>query len=189
MENIYQFMLKYLEAMSLAKRNGFAIDGEQYKAIEFYDAIKNRANEPLSCHHEDSLDKACHKMYDKFMLSEDREKLYHAFLQYWGIHEEPYKVLYTNKSVIPAKRYVIAFFVDCNGEEERARNGGNGERYYGSGKSKTREQFWKEIQRQYKNCPWTWICNISNVYTEPESILYEFNGFLYREFIKENSYE
>jgi len=182
MEDIYQFMLKYLDAMKLAERNGFSIDSHYHKALEFYDEIKRRTTEPQPAR-EDGLSKSCHKVYNAFIFGE-REDIYRAFLQRWGIMEDPYKVLYTSKTTIPAQKYVLAFFVDYNGEEEHARNGGNGERYYGNGTSTTREEFWDEIQSQYKDCFWTEVCDVSDVYDEPKSILYEFNGFLYREFVK-----
>ena len=182
MENIYNFMLKYLDAMLLAEKNGFHINEQYHKALEFYDDIALRANE-THLTKKDALYKSCFKVYNSFRIL-DHENLYQAVLQHWGITEEPYKVFYTNKQTIPSKKYVLAFFIDYNGEEERARNGGNGERYYGNGKSTTRKEFWKEIQSQYKNCEWTEVCRISDVYDEPETILYEFNGFLYREFVK-----
>ena len=182
MENIYNFMLKYLDAMLLAEKNGFHISEEHHKALEFYDDIASRAMESPPAK-EDGLYKSCFKVYNSLM-THDHENLYEAFLQHWGIKEEPYRVFYTSKQIIPSQKYVLAFFVDNNGEEERARNGGDGERYYGSGKSTTRKEFWDEIRSQYKDCYWTEVCDISRVYDEPESIQYEFDGLLYREFVK-----
>ena len=181
MENIYQFMLKYMDAMMLAEKNGFKVDEHYRKALEFYDEIKRRTTEEQPVR-EDGLCKSCHKVYDTFMFGENREDVYRAFLQRWGITEEPHRVLYTSKTTVPSKKYVLAFFVDYNGEEEWARNGGNGERFYGSGQSNTRDEFWDEIRKQYENCYWTEVCDISDVYDEPESVLYEYHGFLYREF-------
>lgn len=182
MENIYRFMLKYLDAMKLAERNGFGIDPHHRKALKFYDEIKRRITEPQPAR-EDGLYRSCLKVYTTFMTYDHDENLYRAFLQHWGITEKPYRVFYSDKQTIPPQKYVFVFFVDYNGEGEHARNCGNGERYYGNGTSTTRQQFWDEIRAQYKDCHWTDVCDVSDVYEEPESVLYEFDGFLYREFV------
>lgn len=179
MENAYEFMLKYMDYLSIAEENGYKIPDEFHKPIEFYKEIESRA-EGLTPYQEDDLYKACRKMQRLFSSDKD---VYRAFLEYWGIQEKPYKVFYRHKHHVPCRKYVIAFFIQIDEDIEYPRNEGNGERYYGSGESETSEEFWEEIKACYAEDNTTELCEISEVYTEPEAFLYEYNGYLYKEFI------
>ena len=180
MENIYTFMLEYMDCLRQAEKNGYKISSDFHKPLKFYEEIKTRATEDSSFE-DDDLCKACYKMYHLFFNHQHKD-VYSDFLKHWGIKEKPYKVLYVRKQAIPSRKYVLAFFVNHTEDEDQCRNYGLGERFYGNGKSETPEQFFEEIQKQYRDCDWCELLNVSEVYTEPEFVQYEYNGSLYREY-------
>lgn len=135
----------------------------------------------------DKITKSCHNLF--LQIYEDKnlyrnginmDKLDKGILEYFHVEEKPEFILYDKIERIPSRKYVLAFLVDYNEDDYgRPRNGGNGERFYGSGNSKTKEEFLQELKATYKGCNWTEVQGCSEVYTDPAATQYYYNGYIY----------
>lgn len=101
----------------------------------------------------------------------DRVKYYIKRLK---LEEYPwYQLTAESHEVDEAKRYVIIWTYNNDAEKTYY------EKFYGSGKSSTPEEFLEEYQRIHKGCNIE-LCNVSDVYTEPAYDQYEALGRIVR---------
>ena len=176
MSTLYrEFMLRCVNIIHRLVNEKQPIAPQHLKVLEFENRINNIGKEPTR---HDSIDRRIRELYDELQSPDDAIET-KRILNYLGIKEPPYKVLYTSKRTIPAKSYVQVFFVDYNSPEDQyghSRNGGDGEMFYGNGTSKTRAQFEKELKQIYRKCWWTEIVGISEVSIDPAKTVYTYRG-------------
>ena len=178
-KNLSLFMAAYLDALSRVKKDGFKIDPNTLKILDYVEQIGYNMENDWP---DKGIYKACESLYSTMYADSAREQD-KKILEHFGINEKPEQVLFDSKKDIPSKKFVYAFLIDYDSPDDQyghARNYGEGERFYGSGKSTTREEFLKELKETYKGCWWTEVSDVSSVCEEPEATLYEYRGYLYR---------
>ena len=178
--NRYLFILN-----ECLKKDYDILDTQILKILEFKKDISARIIS--ECWNEnDKITKSCKKLFDQlydqkeiYYRGVDMSKLDSKILNYFNIQEKPELILYEKIEKNPARKYVLAFLIDYNEDDYGRPRNGNGERFYGSGQARTKEEFLSELKATYKDCHWTEVQGCSEVYEDPAATQYYYNGYIY----------
>lgn len=180
-QKISFFISRYLNIIQHLIKDKKDIDSQVLKVLDYKEELEERCvdNEwPNS----DKLTMSVRKLF-KDLYDSNSYKTDENILKFLGVNEKPEFVLFDKIEQQPARKYVLAFFVDYDSEDDlygHSRNNGQGERFYGSGNANTKEEFIEEIKASYKDCWWTELQSVGEVQEEPECTLYYYMGYIYK---------
>ena len=168
----------------LAKRYDGDLTTELLRAAACYEKFKDRLeNDELI--DDPNFIKACEKLQAEMKDLNFRQRM-QEYYKMWKITlAKPWIYLYNKKWENLGVKYVEVQFVDyISLDDSIGHSRRDIEIFQGSGKSTTLQEFWEEINRQYKGCWWTEPVGIYGPYDTPTTITYQWVDGLRTEVIK-----